>query len=313
MRRTRRTRLAAACLLLLPFAVPAAAQAHHTTLTASCVVEGAAPVVEYRVQYVGFSAANAKTSITGTVKVDGATARAVPPANLVSWSGTTGTLAGSVPGVPGERSTVVSKFKWLEGTAWHDEPARTVETAPAPIRGSRSTRTARRPPTPATGRRSRTPCRNTGNVTLSSPEVTDDKCAPVTKVPDGQGSFDPGDAGPTPAPRRSPRTWATRSSTSARRARRGGIPTGRIPEVCDDDTHTTEIPRPAVRSTRPARRPPRRARRSRTRSRRPTPATSRSPASSSTTRGARPRWRASSRASPTRPSTRATRGTTRAR
>jgi len=55
MRRPRRTRLAAACLLLLPLAVPAAAQAHHTTLTASCVVEGSAPVVKYRVQFVGFS------------------------------------------------------------------------------------------------------------------------------------------------------------------------------------------------------------------------------------------------------------------
>ena len=246
MRRPRRTRLAAACLLLLPLAVPAAAQAHHTTLTASCVVEGSAPVVKYRVQFVGFSAANAKTSITGSVKVDGATARSVPPADQVTWSGDNGTLAGSVPGTPGAASTVVSKFKWLEGTTWHDEPAKSAKTGVCADPGIAIDKQG--PATAYVGDQATFTyaVRNTGNVKLSSPDVSDDKCAPVSKVPDGQSSFDPGDV------------WIYTCTTTITDAMGDELvnvgtacaewanPDGPDPEVCDEDTHTTEIPKPAI-------------------------------------------------------------------
>ncbi len=110
----------------------------------------------------------------------------------MTWSGTTGTLAGSVPGVPGERSTVVSKFKWLEGTTWHDEPARTVKTGACADPGIAIDKDG--PATAYAGDRATFTyaVRNTGNVTLSSPEVTDDKCAPVTQGARRPGLVRPG-------------------------------------------------------------------------------------------------------------------------
>jgi hypothetical protein len=76
--------------------------------------------------------------------------------------------------------------------------------------------------------------------------VSDDKCAPVTKVPDGQNSFDPGDV------------WMYTCTTTITDAMGDALvnvgtacaewanPDGPDPEVCDEDTHTTEIPKPAI-------------------------------------------------------------------
>ena len=180
------------------------------------------------------------------MKVDGATAQSVPPADRVSWSGDNGTLSGSAPGVAGQASMVVSKFKWLEGTAWHDEPAKSVKTGVCADPGIAIDKQG--PATAYVGDRATFTyaVRNTGNVKLSSPDVRDDKCAPVTKVPDGQSSFDPGDV------------WTYTCTTTITDAMGDELvnvgtacavwsnPDGPDPEVCDEDTHTTEIPKPAI-------------------------------------------------------------------
>jgi hypothetical protein len=88
--------------------------------------------------------------------------------------------------------------------------------------------------------------RNTGDVKLSSPGVSDGKCAPVSKVPGGQSSFDPGDV------------WTHTCTTTITGAMGDELvnvgtacaewanPDGPDPEVCDEDTHTKEIPKPAI-------------------------------------------------------------------
>jgi len=82
---------------------------------------------------------------------------------------------------------------------------------------------------------------NTGNVVLASPVVSDDKCAPVAKVPDGQSSFDPGDV------------WTYTCTTAITGAMGdqlvnvgGACASYSQASVCDTDDHTTIIPKPAI-------------------------------------------------------------------
>ena len=81
---------------------------------------------------------------------------------------------------------------------------------------------------------------NAGNVKLSEPDVSDDKCSPVTKVTN-DNSFDPGDV------------WnytCTTTITAAMGDELVNIGTACAKysgnEVCDDDDHKTKIPKPAI-------------------------------------------------------------------
>ena len=87
---------------------------------------------------------------------------------------------------------------------------------------------------------------NTGNVTLSHPDVTDDKCSPVEKVPDGQNSFDPGDVWVYTCTTTIPEDVGDSLVNTATACAEWSNPSGPDPEVCDEDTHTTVIPRPAI-------------------------------------------------------------------
>jgi hypothetical protein len=82
---------------------------------------------------------------------------------------------------------------------------------------------------------------NTGNVKLSNPVVTDDKCSPVSKVPDGQNAFDPGDV------------WTYTCTTTITDAMGDQlVNVGKAcaeygdDEVCDEDDHKTKIPKPSI-------------------------------------------------------------------
>jgi len=83
--------------------------------------------------------------------------------------------------------------------------------------------------------------RNTGAVKLTELTVEDDRCAPLTKVADGDTSFDPGDV------------WNYTCTMTITDAMGDAVVNiveacgkGASKKVCDSDSHTTTIPKPAI-------------------------------------------------------------------
>ena len=226
-----RPSLIAMAVLMATVALPAVAEAHHTTLTASCVDEGDGPVVRYRVQFVGFSAANAKSSVTGTVTVDGTTVRTLPPADQILVERGRRHAVGLGPGRAGASSTVTSKFKWLENTTWVDEPAKTARTGVCPDPGISIEKDG--PATAYVGDQVTFTytVTNTGNVTLSHPDVTDDKCTPWRRCRRAELVRPGRRLGLHLHHHDHRRDWATRSSTPPPRAPSGPTRRGRIPSL----------------------------------------------------------------------------------
>jgi hypothetical protein len=107
-----RAPLLALFALLAVLIVPAAAQAHHIELVASC---DESSNVSWRVDFVGFSA-GAQPTTTGTVKVDGVVAQNVPGNAAIDFSTSPGTLSGSIAGAGGRSHVVLAEFSWRGGS-----------------------------------------------------------------------------------------------------------------------------------------------------------------------------------------------------
>ena len=84
--------------------------------------------------------------------------------------------------------------------------------------------------------------KNTGDVTLTTPVVTDDKCSPVTKVAEpNTNSFDPGDTFTYTCTTTITDAMGNQLVNTAEACGMYGDT-----RVCDTDTHTTKIPKPAI-------------------------------------------------------------------
>jgi len=237
-----RTPLIAVIAVLALFAVPAVAQAHHISTTATCDVVNGAPTVNYKVQFIGFSA-GARGHVNGTVKKDGTTVRTVTESSGITWVGSDGTLTGSTPGTAGATAKVDFAFTWPSGNA---SESKITGKCPKPKNpGIEIVKDG--PSTKYVGDQATFTYKvtNTGDVVLTNPVVTDDKCAPVTKVPDGQNQFDPGDV------------WTYTCTTTITDAMGDQLVnvgkacadyTAPTPDqkVCDTDDHKTNIPKPAI-------------------------------------------------------------------
>ena len=233
MQRAFKAPLIAVLGLLALFALPAAAQAHHVDSKAECTIENGNPTVRLTASFIGF---NSTKDVSGTVKVDGATTFTgkVP----VVWNGNNGTWVHTAPGAAGKASTVETAWTWKGGT---DGEKLTAGKCPVPPKPG-LTIDKDGPAKAYVGDQADFTYKvtNTGNVKLPEPVVTDDKCAPVTKVTD-QNSFDPGDV------------WTYTCTTTITDAMgdqlvnvgKACVTYGGKP-LCDDDTHTTEIPKPGI-------------------------------------------------------------------
>ena len=237
-----RTPLAAVIGLVAFLAVPALAQAHHIGATASCELVDNVPTVTYRVDFIGFSS-SAKPTTKGNVKVDNTVNKSVPP-STITWNTEPGTLRGSAPGTAGQTHTVKADFEWkVNGHTEGGSITKTTGKCPTPPKPGISI-VKDGPSTRYVGDQATFTYKvtNTGNVTLSNPVVTDDKCAPVTRVQDGQTAFDPGDV------------WNYTCTTTITDAMGDElVNVGKAcaeypnkPKVCDDDDHKTKIPKPAI-------------------------------------------------------------------
>jgi hypothetical protein len=109
--RNHRAPLIAIVGLLGVFAVPAAAQAHHISLVASC---DASSTVNWQVDFIDFSG-SAKPTVAGTVKLDGTAVQTVPTDATIDFSDNPGTLSGSKPAAGGQTHVVRADFTWTEG------------------------------------------------------------------------------------------------------------------------------------------------------------------------------------------------------
>jgi hypothetical protein len=239
--RVLRTPLIAVLGFLAFLAVPAAAQAHHIEATASCKLVDNVSTVSWEVKFVGFGSVGAK-NVDGTVKLDGTTVRSVPPAT-VTWIGDDGSLKGSNPAAGGSDHTIKADFSWKENGIPNSGSV-TVKSGTCPTPKNPDIEVVKDGPASAYVGSQVTftfKVKNTGNVVLTNPVVTDDKCAPVTKVPNGQNQFDPGDV------------WNYTCTTTITDAMGDELintvkACGKYgnQEVCDEDDHKTKIPKPAI-------------------------------------------------------------------
>jgi hypothetical protein len=183
-----RAPLFAALGVLVALVVPAAAQAHHIDLVASC---DSSSTVSWKVSFVGFSS-SAKPTTKGTVKVDGSVAQQVPSATI-DFRTSPGTLSGSRQAAAGQTHVVRAEFTWSGGGQTKQVTTNACPPAPKPA----LTIAKDGPATRYVGDQATFSYKvtNTGNVSsLSIPVVTDDRCGPVTKVAEPNTStFDPGD------------------------------------------------------------------------------------------------------------------------
>ena len=196
--RALRIPLAAVVGILAFFVVPAAAQAHHIDATASCKLVNNVSTVEYKVTFIGFSS-NAKPTTKGTVKVDNVVSTQVPP-STISWNTEPGTLSGSKAAAADQTHSVKAEFQWKVNNKWESGTV------------TKTTNKCPKPSTPAdpavklvkTGASFayagdtvtyQFAATNTGNVTLGSVTLTDNKCQStlVRKAGETDTTFNPGD------------------------------------------------------------------------------------------------------------------------
>jgi hypothetical protein len=248
--RVSRTPLIAVLGFLAFLAVPAAAQAHHIEATASCKLVGDQAVATLKVNFVGFTTQSQPT-VRGKVWLDGVAGserswtNAAPP---LSWNNTTGnatlTQTWNVDG--GKSYLGKAQFSWIEpsGNKVTGNAQASTGTCPKPPTKTPGIKVVKSGPDSAYVGDQVTftfKVTNTGDTVLTNPVVTDDKCAPVTKVPDGQNQFDPGD------------TWTYTCTTTITDAMGDELVNtveacGKYgnTDVCDTDDHKTRIPKPAI-------------------------------------------------------------------
>jgi len=237
--RLRRAALLAVCGLAGLFALPAAAQAHHIVVTASC---DSTSTVNWRVDFVSFGSA-AKPTTTGSVKLDGNVVKQVPP-SAITWTSEPGRLSGSNPAAGGQAHVVLAHFSWKVNGVWESDTEQvTTNKCPAP-KNPALTVTKDGPSTLYVGHKATFTykVKNTGDVTLTTPVVTDDKCSPVTKVAEpNTNSFDPGDTFTYTCTLTITDGMGNQLVNVASACGSYGQT-----QVCDTDTHTTQIPKPGI-------------------------------------------------------------------
>jgi hypothetical protein len=239
--RVTRTPLVAVLALLALFVVPAAAQAHHVETEAACVLENNVPTVQLTAYFVGFSSTH---NVSGKVNVD----------NTERFSGSVPVQWGYQAGKPNDgrwtfkyattpgTHTVQADFAWPGENAGEDPKTKYTKTCPTPktpdIKVEKDG-----PSTAYVGDTVKFTFKvtNTGNVALTNPVVTDDKCAPVTKVPNGQNQFDPGDVWNYECSMQITDAMGDELINTVKACGKYGNT-----EVCDEDDHKTKIPKPAI-------------------------------------------------------------------
>ena len=184
--------------LLTFLAVPAAAQAHHYNVKATCDLENNAPVVNYTVTYLAWSDA-AKPTTKGTVTVNGAVSKTVNPNDgQITWVGSTGTLKGKAPGVANATASVVADFQWIVNGKTEHPAAQKATTGKCPVPVPKPGIDVEKVADSATAVNGTQisytiTAKNTGD-TAYVPQVTDSRCT-LTRI-GGNASdttFDPGD------------------------------------------------------------------------------------------------------------------------
>ena len=114
-------------------------------------------------------------------------------------------------------------------------------------RASPSTSRARRRRTWAIGRPSPTRCATRATSRSRSPVVRDDKCAPrLRRCPTGRARSIPATRGPTSCTTTIADAMGDALVNVGTACATWKNPDGPDPEVCDDDMHTTAIPKPAI-------------------------------------------------------------------
>ncbi len=220
-------------------ALPAAAQAHHILVSASC---DSTSTVNWRVDFVSFSS-GAKPTTTGAVKLNGNVVKQVPTATI-NWNTEPGTLSGSNAAAGGQTHVVLAQFTWKIGdTTYGDSEQVTTNACPAPKHPA-LTIAKDGPSTRYVGDQATFvyKVKNTGDVTLTTPVVTDNKCSPVTKVAEpNTNSFDPGDTFTYTCTTTITDAMGSQLVNTAEACGKFGDT-----RVCDTDTHTTKIPKPAI-------------------------------------------------------------------
>jgi hypothetical protein len=244
--RVSRTPLVAVLALLALFVVPAAAQAHHIDTVASCTLKNNVRTVTLETTFYGFAQASRPT-VRGQVWIDGIQGsnqqwlNAAPPLN---WDGSGNATLTTTWTVPGEGPYLAkASFSWYEGqTKKYGNDEDWTGKCPAPK--TPDIEVVKDGPSTAYVGDNVTftfKVKNTGNVTLTDLTVTDDKCAPVTKVPNGQNDFDPGDVWDYTCTMAITDAMGDELVNTVEACGKYGNT-----KVCDEDDHKTKIPKPAI-------------------------------------------------------------------
>jgi hypothetical protein len=198
------------------------------------------------VDFIGFSS-GAKPTTKGTVKVDGAIVKQVPP-STISWNTEPGTLSGTAPGTAGQTHAVRAQFQWYVNGHWESgDVTKTTGTCPTPphpaiLLDKTGASTAAAGSTFTYSFKAT----NTGDVTLTNVVLTDDRCqATLTRVEPNLAdpTFDKGDewfytctviapAGPAQV------------DNVANVCGEFSAPGVEKETVCDEDPHTFTVPPP---------------------------------------------------------------------
>ena len=262
----RRTPLAVAIGVLACLAIPSVAQAHHTNSEAECVLVNNQPTIRLTAQFIDF---NSTHKVTGQVWVNGT--RTFNGTVPITWDNDDdGTWVYTRSAEADKSYTVETDWDWSGGSGGEKHTTNKCPTPPRPRHQDRQ------------GRPEHPLRRRQGDLHVQGhehrqhralePVVTDDKCAPVTKVPNGQNQFDPGDV------------WTYTCTLTITDAMGDElVNVGKVcadykpgkPKVCDEDDHKTKIPKPKIALDKTGAATAAAGRRSRTRSRPPTSARSR--------------------------------------
>ena len=247
--RVTRTPLIAVLGFLAFFAAPTVAQAHHIEATATCKGVGAQAVATLTVKFDGFTKESQPT-VRGKVWLDGVAGsekswtNGPPP---LSWNQTTGdaTLTTSW-NVDGGRSYLgKAQFSWTEPNGTKKTQNVEASTGQCPGESPRPAIDVEKfgPATAYVGDTVKFTYKveNIGNVVLTNPVVTDDKCAPVTKVANGQNVFDPGDIWDYECTMKITDAMGDELINTVKACGKYGNT-----EKCDEDDHKTKIPKPAI-------------------------------------------------------------------
>ena len=241
MKRRMRAPLAAVSGLLALLVVAPIASANHinnTSSSASCTLVNNVPTLTASVKFEAFG--NSNKPVSGSISDNGTVVKTYSGSSAITWpSGQSSyTLVFTSASTAGSHR-LVGTFTWPGKTSGDNGTFDKTVTCPAPVVHPGIEVVKDGPATAVVGDTATYTfaVTNTGDVKLDGPSVADDKCAPVTKVADGDTSFDPGDV------------WHYTCSMTITDQMGSSLVntvtacgTGQAPlNPCDTDTHTTTI------------------------------------------------------------------------